>query len=82
MFMVDDALDAAASAVGPDTLTKDVARLEGQISAMGKTLEAERRRQDSDVAAITKLQADIAELQKRCPPRGAKAADSKAPTKK
>jgi len=45
MFMVDDALDAAASAVGPDTLTKDVARLEGQISAMGKTLEAERRRQ-------------------------------------
>jgi hypothetical protein len=70
------------SAAQLDTVTKDVARLEGQISAMGKTLEAERQRQDSDVAAITKLQGDIAELQKRCPPRGAKSAASKAPTKK
>ena len=58
---------AEKSAAQVDTLIKDVARLQGQIAGLERTLEAERRRQDSDVAAIAKMQGEIGEVQKRCP---------------
>lgn len=70
------------SATQLDALVKDVARLEGQIAALGTALGAERRRQDSDVAAITKLQGETAELQKRCPPRPARGAEAKGVVRK